>query len=405
VVTAQSRGAGGILYVAVLLVAVAALVLFGIVGIGREGDGSFDMAFLYAAGRTWLDHMNAYILVERQASVGAFPFDIYAFAYPPTVFPLAIALGYFSFSTAKIVMLGVNILSTVGLSAYCVRMADPDALPDTVSRAPHADAYRWLIPAIVIGNPFTAHILWMGQTSLIVAASIAWGCQFARRNRWLLGGLLLAVSTIKPQFSVFAFLWLAMQRRWPSIFAAGVISLLFAVGPLMISGPIVVIRSWLNDIKVYQANPSNAVGFEHSFGLQSFFYDVGIALPSVALIALAFAAVIFFVRTRIIENDVLPLLLGTALLLSVAHDYDLILAAPLVPGLWWHLRQRDLRERISALVIMFIMFLPQRLLKPFEISALLQFRVLVLLGLIIWLYVLSAQDAKRRDFQVASAVS
>lgn len=395
-VTARLRGAvGGLLCTAVLLAAVASLLLFGIIGIGRDGSGGFDMAFLYAAGRTWLSGLNAYVLAQRQASLGAFPFEIYAFVYPPPVFPLAIALGHFSFSTARLLMLGLNILSAVGLSVYCVRMAEPSAASSTASRSPYGDAYRWIIPAIILGNPFTAHVLWMGQTSLIVAAAIAWGCRFAGQNRWLLGGLLLAVSTIKPQFSLFALLWIAMQRRWWSVLAAGAISLVFALGPLLISGPMTSIRSWLDEIKVYQAHPFNFVGFEHSFGLQSMLFHLGISVPSFVLIALAFALVIFFARAKISEDDVLPLLLGAALLLSVAHDYDLILAAPLVPALWRHLRDRDRRQSVSALVIMCIMFLPQRLLKPFDSSVLLQFRVPVLLGLLVWLFVLSVQDEKK----------
>jgi hypothetical protein len=393
-VIARLRSApGGLWYAAILLAAVAALLLFGILGVGRQGSGGFDMAFLYAAGRTWLNGLNAYVLPQRQESVGTFPFDIYAFAYPPQIFPLAIVLGYFSFATAKLLMLGLNILSAVGLSVYCVRMAEPGPSPDA-ARAPRGDAYRWVIPAIILGNPFTAHVLWMGQTTLIVAVSIAWGCRFAGQGRWLLGGLLLAVSTIKPQFSAFAFLWLAMQRRWPSILTAGALSLAFALGPLLISGPMTAIRSWLDEIKVYQAYPSNTVGFEHSFGLQSMLYHLGIAVPSAVLIALAFATVIFLVRAKILEDDILPLLLGVALLLSVAHDYDLILAAPLVPALWRHLRGRGTLPTLSGLAIMCVMFLPQRLLKPLDSSALLQFRVLVLLGLIVWLFVLSARNPR-----------
>jgi hypothetical protein len=402
-VIARLRSApGGLWYAAILLAAVVALVLFGILGVGRQGSGGFDMAFLYAAGRTWLNGLNAYVLVQRQASVGTFPFDIYAFAYPPPIFPLAIGLGYFSFATAKLLMLGLNLLSAVALSAYCVRMAEPGA--GAASRAHSGDAYRWVIQAIILGNPFTAHVLWMGQTTLVVAASIAWGCRFAGQGRWLLGGLLLAVSTIKPQFSVFAFLWLAMQRRWPPILAAGTLSLAFALGPLLISGPVTAIRSWLDEIKVYQAYPSNTVGFEHSFGLQSMLYHLGIAVPSGVLIALAFAIVIFLVRAKILEDDILPLTLGVALLLSVAHDYDLILAAPLVPALWRHLRDRGGPTVVWALAIMCVMFLPQRLLKPLESSALLQFRVLVLLGLIVWLFLLSANVA-RRNIQAAPAVA
>jgi hypothetical protein len=114
--------------------------------------------------------------------------------------------------------------------------------------------------------------------------------------------------------------------------------------------------------------------------------------------------VIFFVRAKILEDDILPLLLGTALLLSVAHDYDLILAAPLVSALWRHLRNGDRLRRAGALLIMSVMFLPQRVLKPFDSPVLLQFRVVVLLGLVIWLFALSAKDAKKQDIQAAPAV-
>jgi hypothetical protein len=404
-VTSRLRGADrGLLNAGLLLAGIAALVLFGIVGIGREGSGGFDMAFLYAAGRTWLNGLNGYVLAQRQASVGAFPFDIYAFAYPPPVFPLAVALGSFSFSTAKLLMLVLNLMSAAALSAYCVKMAEPGVSSSTSSGVLSGDAYRWVIPAIIIGNPFTAHVLWMGQTTLIVAASIAWGCRFAHQNRWILGGLLLAVSTIKPQFSVFAFLWLAMQRCWRPILAAGAISVLFALGPLLISGPMVAVRSWLEDIKVYQAYPSNTAGFEHSFGLQSVLYHLGLAVPTFALIALAFAVTIFFVRAKVLEGDILPLLLSATLLLSVAHDYDLVLAAPMVPALWRHLRDSDRWRTASALLIMSVMFLPQRVLKPFDSPVLMQFRVVVLLGLVIWLFALSAKDAKKQDIQAAPAV-
>jgi hypothetical protein len=59
------------------------------------------------------------------------------------------------------------------------------------------------------------------------------------------------------------------------------------------------------------------------------------------------------------------------------------------------LRDSGRRTTVTALAIMCVMFIPQRLLKPLDSSALLQFRVLVLLGLIIWLFVLSADVAQR----------
>jgi len=381
------------LYLTAVLAAVVGLALFGVVGVGREGTGNFDMAFLYAAGRTWLRGMNAYVLAERQASVANFPFDVYAFAYPPTVFPLAIILGYGSFAEAKLVMLGLNLLSIWSLCTYCVRMAAPfDSAP-----APRQGAYRYLIPAIIIGNPFTAHVVWMGQTSLIVAASIAWGYHFATHKRWLLGGLLLSIGTIKPQFSVIALLWLAIHSKFRAVGAAGVISLLFSVGPLLICGPFATARSWMEDVQVYKANPSNAVDFEHSFGLQSFLFHLNIHIPALALIALAVVLVICFTRSKLLEGDILPILLGTALLFGVAHDYDLVVVAPIVPSLWRHVRATATPQSAMALLAMGCMFLPQRALKPFHSAALLQFRVIILSAVLAWLFVLSTREARKEN--------
>ena len=56
-----------------------------------------------------------------------------------------------------------------------------------------ADASGWLIPALVIGNFATAFVIWAGQTTLIATLALMLGWHHARRDRWLIGGMLLAV--------------------------------------------------------------------------------------------------------------------------------------------------------------------------------------------------------------------
>lgn len=376
--------------VAALLLGITAMIAFGIIGVGRKegfAESGFDMKFLYVAGRTWLQGLDAYNLAARQAATGSLATNIYAFAYPPQVFPLCVFLGIFPLEKARLLMLLLNVLAAIALAFFCVRLV----YRGEVKQLNHPDSsVQWIIPAIILGNPFTAHVLWMGQTTLITITALVAGWYFSRRDRWFVSGLLIAVTTIKPQVSLLIILWLVLERRWRLLSVTAVTILVCCLVPMSIAGSIDVFLHWLQEIKVYKASPFNALGFEHVFGLQNTLYIAGIKLPSLVPIAVVLTGVLWCQRSKLLADDVFGLLLCVLFLFGQSHDYDLVALAPLVPTFWRHLYGRDDAVMV-ALALFVAMFVPQRLLQPLKIDLLLQFRFFIVLALAIWLLRLSVQ--------------
>jgi hypothetical protein len=161
-------------WVFILFAAGANAIAFGIIGIER-GDGGFangqiDMRYLYAAGRCLIERLSPYdqaafaVCSEPWTDLGV------AYAYPPQTGPLGILLSRVPYWLAQFLMVGINLACVIGLAALC---ATPTKFKSDLGvSAPEA---RWLIPALILGNPFTAHVLWLGQTSLIAIATLAGG--------------------------------------------------------------------------------------------------------------------------------------------------------------------------------------------------------------------------------------
>jgi hypothetical protein len=85
-------------------------------------------------------------------------------------------------------------------------------------------------------------------------------------------------------------------------------------------------------------------------------------------------------------------LLGITLLFGHGRVYDWIVLAPLIALFWIHLHKSGNLKIIIAIILMFIMFFPRRLLSytfPEIPELLLHFRVPILLGITIWLLVMS----------------
>lgn len=145
----------------------------GVLGLGHGGPGATapDTRFLYLAGKYWLAGVNA---------------------YAPQAAPLCMVLARGSLRTAVLLMAVLNLAATAVLAWIAVAMVE-EAVPPTTSTV-----QRWYVPALVVGNLSTAFVLWMGQTTLIVAAALAaaWWCV---RRGWSIAAVVpLALATIKP---------------------------------------------------------------------------------------------------------------------------------------------------------------------------------------------------------------
>jgi hypothetical protein len=367
-----------------------AAVTFGIVGVGRGGrftDPGTDQAYFYVAGKCLLHGTSPYDPASYAVESKGFD-DLRndAYSYPPQFGSICLVLGALPFLAARIVMLGINIACLLLLIRLC---AGPPKVPSDPGVPDPAPESRWLIPAIILGNPFTAHVLWMGQSSLIAIAAVTGGWVFAKRGRTWLGGLLIGLSTVKPQFAILPCLWLLLEGRWKVLLIGVATALILSVPAMIACGPLGAFRQWMGSVSHYSALEANSVGFRHVFSLQNFLAALGLRLPSLAPVGLVAALVLWGFRSRILPSDVLPILLCLSLIFGFAHDYDLTALVLLVPSFWRLLRGRE-NEALLAVGLMLVLFVPQRLFHASKNDLLLQFRFPVVLVLLGWLLTLTA---------------
>jgi Glycosyltransferase family 87 len=377
----------------ILLAAVGVTLALGAFGVGHGGPSqtNLDMRFLYLAGVFWHRGISAY------TPVPPYPVDSwladavarYDFAYPPQIAPLCLLLAAWSTAGARLLMTALNVGAAVLLAAVCVRRAR-DPVPDRVS--PAAGASTWLIPAIVIGNFSTAFVIWAGQTTLIATLALMLGWHFARRGRWLLGGVLLAGSTIKPQLGFLVILWLVLERRWRALAATAVTVVALAAVPIGISGPVGVITEWSAAAWRYASGPYNTLGSRMIFGLGNVLYVAGIESSFLLPLALLIVGSLWYYRASLADEDVLALLVGLSLLFGFSHSYDIAALAPLVPAFWRHVHTRTTAS-LLALALMLVVTLPNSLLESFVSPLLLHVRVVGLFAALSWLVAMSVKGA------------
>lgn len=383
----------------VLLCAACIMVALGILGIGHGGWSStnLDMRVLYLAGMYWHRGISAYSPTFlgpvdpwlREAVEG------YDFAYPPQIAPLCLLLAACSPGGARALMAALNAGAALILAAFSLRLArEPKRSDGLVSRADSV----WLVPALILGNPATAFVIWAGQTTLIVTAALVAGWHYARQGRWLLGGLLLAVSTMKPQLSLLALLWLVLERRWLVLAAAGIGVLTLAAVPMVVSGPLDVASEWVEATRAYVTGPYNVLGSRMVFGLRNLLYAAGVDAPSLLAMPILICVLLWCFRSSVTDEDVLPILISLALLFGFAHSYDIAALAPLVPAFWRHVHGRAVAS-LLALIAMAVVTFPNSLLVPYGSLWLLHARVLALSVVVCWLILMSAKQAARQHLR------
>src|SRR5262249_6133781 len=252
------------------------------------------------------------------------------------------------------------------------------------------DTSVWIVPALVLGNPSTAFVIWAGQTTLIVTAALVLGWYYSRQGRWLGGGLLLAVSPIKPQLSLLAILWLALERRWLVLGTAGIGILTFAAVPMMVSGPLNVFSEWAAAAGAYVGGPYNVLGSRMVFGWRNLLYLAGVHSPNLLPIGIILCGLLWHVRSNLADQDVLPILVSLGLLFGFTPSYDIVALAPWVPAFWRHVHTRATAS-LLAMSLMVLVTLPNSLLEPYVSPSLLQVRVLALSAALCWLVAMSTK--------------
>lgn len=387
-----------LLPVVFFLLGVSSLVMFGFVGIGRgDGNFAFDMRYLFVAGEMWEAFQSPYTFEKFHNSMKSIVnIDSVSYAYPPNSAPLALVLSAGSVDVAKM-LIGVLNLAAIGVLCFFVTEA---AMRTSGICRERVRATAIITSAVVIGNPFTAHVVWMGQTTLISATFLYAAWLVAGRKMDFLAGVLLGLSAFKPQLAFLVGLWFLLDRRWVLVAAAGATTLVMSAWPLVTTGMDGSWLAWLQALSEYQGGAYNLVTFKHVFGLRSMLASAGIMVPSIMPLAIVGVIALYWIRHHYDEIWLINAILILSFLMLYAHDYDLAPLAVLTFPLLIAARGRPgLLLLICALAC--IIFFPQRIWEKLDLGQMARSREIALLG-IFAVYLTFARTVRRSVSQSAS---
>lgn len=389
---------------AILLIGLVFQVTFGLLGMGRD-RGGFDFAYLYVGGLTWLDRNNPYDFETFSAHNVTWADVTSGFAYPPNISIPAMALASIPMDTSVFLfgLLNVGCLCLLAYFTWDLARTQRQHHGCQSQRAP-----AWPVAAAVMFSPFAANVTHMGQTSTILATTLlaSWIC--AQHGRHFFSGMLMAVAMIKPQIAALPFIWLCASGNWR--FLGGVIaaSITLCIGALLSSGPAEILHTWLDAIEHYRSISFNVLGNEHVTSLGSLIAAAGLEpLPGIPVVALLLGAILWYLRHRVLPDDILALLLLAGLAFIPAHDYDFIALAPVLVAIWQHL-SGSTSGRIFSLCLLGCMYVPQQFLRKYNLPEFaLHWRdmlTLVLLPLLAWLSIQARSRSSSETGQGESSI-
>jgi hypothetical protein len=173
-----------------------------------------------------------HVIDQKHGEPGVEVVDEQRFVYPLYVVFLLAPMVYLSFSQVQmcaLVLFAVVTAISVLLWLDLLRWR-PDKILTTA------------IVLFVLSNPQIVQGLRLRQIGLVVAFLLALSAWCIARNHLALAGVLLAVSTVKPQMVVLPLVWylvwgISGWRRWPLLAGFGVtLATLVALGELILPG-------------------------------------------------------------------------------------------------------------------------------------------------------------------------
>lgn len=358
--------------------------------VGRSGAWSLDLPFFYAAGKCWIDGDSPYDQTSLVAhSQGTITNDKSPFAYPPTIAPFCMALALFAWPMACWIVFAINMICIAVIALLTYEQVIAQLGPAHGGRAAVAAAF-------IIGMPATSHVVWMGQSTLMVVAAVYLGWRAKQYHYPLLAGVLLSFAAIKPQFVILPFLWIILEmRHWRHLVVAACVALVLIAYPMLMRGPVNCIHDWLAAVHAYQSHRYSALGGEHIMGLPSLLVAAGLPAPPLMPLMLVIGIALFVCRRRIRTEDLLAVFTLATLGLVYAHDYDLCFIAPTIAAFAIYAHRR-LNIALAALALAVLLYIPHRLVRILDMPLMLHWRTLVLLAglaLLLWLNAQADQPA------------
>lgn len=383
-----------ILPVVMLLVGVAALVMFGYAGVARGGGNfAFDSMYFYVSGEMWEDGSTPYDPASFKTQMSTIA-DIQSvsYAYPPNSAPFSLAMSVGSISMGQLIIGAINLASILGMLAFvhhAIRLT-PSVADAAAQNLRVAEIVTW---AVVIGNPFTAHVVWMGQTTLFSAAFLLGSWLFATKRLDLVAGILLGISAIKPQLVFLVGFWFLMDRRWTLIAASALTVVVMSGWPLWVNGLEGSWVAWVRSLIDYQDGTYNTLAFKHVFGIRSLLAGQGILIPSTLPVAIVAAVILYRYRQSYDAVWLIGPLLAISVLLIYAHDYDLAPLAIMTFPLLMASRGKPL-ALLTIILLAMVIYFPQRIWERLDMAEFARSREVALL-LMLTIYLVICRTAQR----------
>lgn len=363
--------------------AVIALVGFGFLGIGRGGSSyAFDLRYFWTAGEVWERMQSPYDRPVFGAAMAVIDYpDAGAYAYPPSSSLFAMALSSQSLANAGWLMGWLNIASLAAMIAFvhAASRQSPCLWHGARDEAAHLVAVA-LTAGVVLGNPFAAHVIWMGQTTLLAGAFLLVSWDQARRGHDIAAGLFLALGAFKPQLAFLIVIWFLLDRRWLLLIASAVGTLIVSGWPIVATGLDGSWLGWLSALGEYQGEGSNLVTFKHMFGLRSALTQMGIAAPSLILAGIGATLILYLRRRDYDQIWLIGVLFVLSFLFVYAHDYDVSVATILIYPLLVVVRGRA-GLLVLLCVLGAVLFFPSRIWDRLDMAGMARSREMALLAL------------------------
>jgi uncharacterized membrane protein YfbV (UPF0208 family) len=303
--------------------------------------------------------------------------------------------GLFDYSVAKYIWLGLNLLSIAAIIFMTVRTLNQH------QNNSENQLGGWIMAAIIIGNPFTAHIVWMGQTSLMAFAATMAAWFFSQRQKFVLAGICLGIASFKPQLCLLLGIWFLLERNWKILAVAFATVTIMSAYPLVLyGGPVAMLAAWYQGIQYsYSSLPFNQPGTEDIMGMESLFASFGLKIPAIKILAVVLPVLLWVFRNRINREDVLAVLMGISFtFLGYKHSYDYVGLFPLLTSLWLYC-SNNRNTLLSSIALVFLLFFPRRVFEAANLPFLIHWRAIVVLILLVSVVALSMKAKSSQGFQ------
>jgi len=367
-----------------LLITLILLIIFGLMGVHQPHlPFALDSGAFYSVGRSIARGDNPYLVHT-------------IFAYPPNYLLFCRVLSGFSWPTSCMIVAVLNLISLVTIISVISRIILRRTGAKHESR--NSLLLQGMVGLVIVANPFALNVMFMGQSSLVVCASVfvVWYVIRYVPGYDMLAGILLGVAAIKPNLVLLVGLWLVLEKRWRVIGAAAATVFLLMLYPVAKFGVVETFGGWRQAMANYQMSPLNAIGEPHLIGVSNVLYVLGLPHANLMIVGVLLTAVLWCFRKRLHDKNILAMLMLLTSLFVYAHDYDLVVLSSVIIPFYFYL-PRSRWNLIGAGLLYIMLICPHRFVAALEIPSLVHWRSFLLPVLLYWTFCLSYKRGDKRS--------